>query len=62
MNVKVSKSKIEGAGKGLFTNQAFKKGDLIIYPKYSGYPIKVDGDEFLILDSKEILAILKEEK
>ena len=40
----------------------FKKGDLIIYPKYSGHPIKVDGDEFLILDSKEILAILKEEK
>jgi chaperonin GroES len=40
----------------------FEKGDLIIYPKYSGHPIKVDGEEFLILDSKEILAILKEEK
>jgi hypothetical protein len=26
------------------------------------HPVKVDGEEFLILDSKEILAILKEEK
>lgn len=40
----------------------FKKGDYIIYPKYSGHPIKVDGVEFLILDSKEILATLKEVK
>ena len=39
-----------------------KKGDLVIYPKYAGHPIKVDGEEFLILDEKEILAIFKEEK
>lgn len=36
-----------------------KKGDMILYPKYSGHPIKVDAEEFLILEEKEVLAILK---
>ena len=58
--LEVGEGKINDDGKLL--PMRFKKGDLIIYPKYSGHPIKVDGEEFLILDSKEILAILKEEK
>lgn len=37
-----------------------KVGDIILYPKYSGHPAKVDNDEFLILDEDEVLAILKE--
>ena len=37
-----------------------KVGDMILYPKYSGHPAKVDNEEFLILDEDEVLAILKE--
>ena len=36
-----------------------KKGDIILYPKYSGHPMKIDAEEFLILEEKEVLAILK---
>ncbi len=34
-----------------------KEGDLVIYSKYGGTEIKVDGKEFLILDESSILAI-----
>jgi chaperonin GroES len=36
-----------------------KKGDTVIYPKYSGHPLKVNGDEFLILDENEVLGFLR---
>lgn len=36
-----------------------KKGDIVLYPKYAGHPIKVDNEEYLILEEKEILAFLK---
>lgn len=39
MNVKVSKSKIEGAGKGLFTSKPFKKGELIGLAHKDGQPV-----------------------
>ena len=39
-----------------------KVGDTILYPKYGGQPAKVDKEEFLILEEKEVLAILKESK
>jgi len=35
-------------------------GDVVLYPKYAGHPSKVDNDEYLIIEEKEILAILKE--
>jgi len=31
-----------------------------MYPKYAGHPSKVDNEEYLIIEEKEILAILKE--
>ncbi len=34
-----------------------KEGDLVIYSKYGGTEIKVDGKEFLILDESSILAV-----
>jgi|TARA_B110000503_G_scaffold65815_2_gene103340 chaperonin GroES len=37
-----------------------KKGDTILYPKYSGHPAKVNNQEYLILGEDEVLAILKE--
>ena len=35
-------------------------GDIVLFPKYSGHPIKIEGEERLILSQTEILAILKE--
>ena len=34
-----------------------KVGDKIIYSKYSGSEIKVDGKEYLIISEKDVLAI-----
>jgi chaperonin GroES len=36
-----------------------KPGDRILFGKYSGSEIKVDGDEYLILREDEILGILE---
>jgi chaperonin GroES len=35
-----------------------KAGDLILFGKYSGQEIKLDGEEFLIMREEEVLAIL----
>lgn len=35
-----------------------KKGDTVLYGKYSGSEITVDGNEYLILRQSDILAIL----
>ena len=36
-----------------------KVGDKVIFSKYAGTEIKVDGDEYLVLSERDILAILK---
>jgi len=36
-----------------------KEGDKILYSKYSGTEIKVDGYELLILSEKEVLAVIE---
>ena len=35
-----------------------KAGDLILFGKYSGQEIKLDGDEYLIMREDEVLAII----
>jgi chaperonin GroES len=35
-----------------------KEGDTILFGKYSGQEIKLDGEEFLIMREEEVLAIL----
>jgi chaperonin GroES len=35
-----------------------KSGDLILFGKYSGQEIKLDGEEFLIMREDEVLAII----
>ncbi len=35
-----------------------KDGDTILFGKYSGQEIKLDGEEFLIMREEEVLAIL----
>jgi chaperonin GroES len=36
-----------------------KVGDVVIYSKYGGTEVKVDGDEYLILSARDVLATLK---
>ena len=37
---------------------AVKVGDQVIYSKYAGTEVKVDGKDFLILSEKDVLAII----
>jgi chaperonin GroES len=36
-----------------------KPGDIVLFGKYSGSEIEIDGVDFLIMDSTDILAIVK---
>jgi chaperonin GroES len=36
-----------------------KVGDRILYSKYGGTEVKVEGDEYLVLSSRDVLAIVK---
>ncbi|MCR4805117.1 MAG: co-chaperone GroES [Clostridia bacterium] len=36
-----------------------KAGDKVIFSKYAGTEIKTDGDEFIIMSQKDILAIVE---
>jgi len=38
-----------------------KVGDTILYPKYAGHPVKLQFEEYLILDESEVLGIVKKE-
>jgi chaperonin GroES len=38
---------------------AVKAGDRILFGKYSGNEIKIDGEEFLIMKEEEVLGILE---
>jgi chaperonin GroES len=35
-----------------------KEGDRVMYSKYGGTEVKVDGDELLILSARDVLAII----
>ena len=52
-----------GAGKrdesGKLVPMEVKKGDRVLYGKYSGTEIKVDGKDFLIMREDDILGILE---
>jgi chaperonin GroES len=37
---------------------AVKEGDRILFGKYSGTEIKIDGEEFIIMKEEEVLGIL----
>ena len=52
-----------GTGKvseeGVVTPLDVKKGDRILFSKYSGSEIKLDGDEHLIIREEDVLAVLE---
>jgi chaperonin GroES len=52
----VGNGKVTEDGKTIPMN--VKTGDKILYGKYSGTEVKIDGEEYLIIKESEILAIL----
>src|SRR6476660_1173833 len=54
--IAVGKGKVNEDGKTF--PLAVKEGDRILFGKYSGTEIKIDGDEFLIMREEEVLGIL----
>jgi chaperonin GroES len=61
---KPQKGKVIAVGPGKISDEGkviameVKKGDTILYGKYSGTEITVDGEEYLILRESDILATL----
>ena len=54
--VAIGPGKINEAGKKI--DMEVKNGDKVLYGKYSGTEVTVDGDELLILRESDILAII----
>ena len=55
--IAVGKGKIEKDGK--ITPLDVKKGDTILFGKYAGQEIKVDGNEYLIMREEEVLGVIE---
>ena len=61
---KPQQAKVISVGKGKSKDEAKvfpldgKGGDTVLFGKYSGTEIKLDGDDFLIMREEEVLGIL----
>ena len=62
---KPSEGEVVAVGSGKLTDKGeiraleVKKGDRILFGKYSGNEIKVDGDELIILREDEVLGVIE---
>ena len=45
---------------GKVTPLDVKAGDTVLFGKYSGQEIKIDGDEYLIMREEEVLGVIDE--
>jgi chaperonin GroES len=54
--VAVGPGKVTESGQKV--NMEVKKGDKVLYGKYSGTEVTIDGKDYLILRESDILAIL----
>ena len=54
--VAVGPGRIDDNGKRVPVDVA--EGDLVIYSKYGGSEVKYDGEEYLILSARDILAVV----
>ena len=65
---KPQQGKVFAVGEGKFKDDGkrqaldVKNGDTILFGKYSGQEIKIDGAEYLIMREDEVLAILESKK
>jgi chaperonin GroES len=55
--IAVGKGKIEKDGK--VTPLDVKAGDTVLFGKYAGQEIKVEGDEYLIMREEEVLGVIE---
>lgn len=44
---------------GRMEDESPKEGDRVIYSQYAGTTVKVEDEEFIIVEQKDILAIVK---
>ena len=58
--IAVGKGRIEKDGK--VTPLDVKAGDTVLFGKYAGQEIKIDGEEYLIMREDEVLAVLDSQK
>jgi len=62
---KPQEGKVIAVGNGKVTEDGkrvaldIKSGDRILFGKYSGNEVKIDGDDYLILREEDVLAILE---
>jgi chaperonin GroES len=61
---KPQEGEVVAVGPGRFDEGArvpmdVKVGDKVIYSKYGGTEVKVEGDEYLILSARDVLAIVR---
>ncbi len=62
---KPAEGEVMAAGSGRRTDEGkllaleVKKGDRILFGKYSGTEIKIEGEEFLIMREDDVLGIIK---
>ena len=62
---KPQQGEVQGVGAGKLSEKGeriapvVKKGDRILFGKYSGADIKLEGEEYLILKEDEILGVLE---
>ena len=55
--VATGKGKIKDDGTVLAPD--VKKGDKILFGKYSGTEVKVDGDEYLVMREEDVMAVIE---
>ncbi|WP_308259125.1 co-chaperone GroES [Pseudonocardia sp. H11422] len=61
---KPQEGKVLAVGPGRYTEQGTRipvdvnVGDVVIYSKYGGTEVKYDGEEYLILSARDVLAIV----
>ena len=58
--IAVGAGKVKDDGKRVALD--VKAGDLILFGKYSGQEIKLEGEEYLIMREDEVLAIIEDKK
>jgi chaperonin GroES len=62
---KPRRGKVEAVGEGKLSDKGsrlamqVKKGDEVLFASYGGTEIKLSGQEYLILDESDILAVLE---
>lgn len=63
---KPQEGKVLAIGPGRFDDEGAKRiplditvGDVVVYSKYGGTEVKYDGEEYLILSARDVLAVVE---